>query len=217
MKIKKSDLDWILDCAMVGIEDHYAEGAKSRVDMTQLVKKIRKEVKVILGSSDNSYETVSIENCESQESDTMQMKVKKLHEDAIIPEYAHESGDSGMDVFSVDPVYISVGERVLVKTGISVEVPVGYEVQVRPKSGLALKQGVTVLNTPGTVDANYRGELGVILINHGSIDVVLEKGKKIAQIVVTKVERAEIEVVEELSDTERGEGGFGSTGLEAKK
>jgi len=146
----------------------------------------------------------------------MIMKVKKLHEDAIIPEYAHESGDSGMDVFSVEEVTIDE-EPVLIKTGLSVEVPVGYEVQVRPKSGLALKKGLTVLNSPGTVDANYRGELGVILINHGKYIKVIQKGQKIAQIVVAQVERAEIEVVEDLSGTERGEGGFGSTGLKAKE
>jgi len=146
----------------------------------------------------------------------MIMKVKKIHEDAIIPEYAHESGDSGMDVFSIEEVTID-DEPVLIKTGLSVEVPVGYEVQVRPKSGLALKKSLTVLNTPGTVDANYRGELGVILVNHGRFIKVIEKGQKVAQIVVTKVERAEIEVVEELSDSERGSGGYGSTGLKAKQ
>jgi len=104
-------------------------------------------------------------------------------------------------------------ERTLVKTGVFLEIPEGYEAQVRPRSGLALKKGVTVLNSPGTIDADYRGEVGVILINLSNEDFVIENGERIAQLVFAKVEQAQWLEVETLSDTSRGEGGFGSTGV----
>src|SRR5690606_14491161 len=103
-------------------------------------------------------------------------------------------------------------ERVLVKTGLFIELPLGYEAQVRPRSGLAFKNGITVLNTPGTIDADYRGEIGVILINLSNEDFVIENGERIAQMVIARHEQATWELVEELSETERGVGGFGSTG-----
>lgn len=140
------------------------------------------------------------------------VKVKKIHPDAVVPRYAHD-GDSGMDVYSVDNYLIKSGGRDLVRTGLQVEVPIGYEMQVRPRSGLALKKGITVLNTPGTVDSTYRGEVGVILINHSKDTFEVRKGDRVAQVVVSKVERAVIEEVNELSKSDRGEGGFGSTGL----
>ena len=143
----------------------------------------------------------------------MELKVKKIHEDAKIPAYAHE-GDSGMDLYSVEDTVLQSGETKLVKTGLQIAVPKGFEAQVRPKSGLAAKFGVTVLNTPGTVDSGYRGEVMVILINHGKEEYKVEKGKKIAQMVIAKVEEAKIEVVEDLDDTTRKDGGFGSTGLD---
>ena len=143
----------------------------------------------------------------------MEVKVKKIHEDAKIPAYAHE-GDSGMDLYSVEDTVLQPGETKLVKTGLQIAVPKGFEAQVRPKSGLAAKFGVTVLNTPGTVDSGYRGEVMVILINHGKEEYKVEKGKKIAQMVIAKVEEAKIEVVEDLDDTTRKDGGFGSTGLD---
>jgi dUTP pyrophosphatase len=146
----------------------------------------------------------------------MKVKIKKLHPDAIMPSYAHE-GDSGMDIYSVEDKYIIRGESELIKCGISTEFPIGYEIQVRPKSGLALKNGLTVLNTPGTIDAGYRGELCVILMNHGLGGYEVKKGQKVAQIVVAPVIHAELELVDELSDTERAEGGFGSTGLGENK
>lgn len=139
------------------------------------------------------------------------LKVKRLHEDAIIPSYA-KAGDAGMDLHSIESVGIPAGERGLVKTGISIELPKGYEAQVRPRSGLALKKGISVLNTPGTIDEGYRGEVGVILINLGSEIVFIKKGDRIAQMVINKVESVNVEEVELLSDTERGSGGFGSTG-----
>jgi dUTP pyrophosphatase len=145
----------------------------------------------------------------------MKLKIKKLDPNAIIPNYAHE-GDSGMDLYSIEDVVIPAGESVKVKTGLALEVPFGYEAQIRPKSGLAAKSKMTVLNTPGTIDSNYRGEVQVILINLGkSGEYKVEAGKKIAQMVIAPVVIAEIEEVDELSDTVRGEGGFGSTGLSA--
>jgi dUTP pyrophosphatase len=103
--------------------------------------------------------------------------------------------------------------RAIIKTGLFVELPIGYEAQVRPRSGLAAKKGITVLNSPGTIDADYRGEIGVILVNLSSQDFMVENGERIAQLVIAKHERTEWTLVEELSETKRGEGGFGSTGI----
>ena len=130
------------------------------------------------------------------------------------PAYA-TSLSAGADLLAaIDrPVTIAPGARALIATGIALAVPPGYEAQVRPRSGLALKHGVTVLNTPGTIDADYRGEIGVILINHGSDDFVVERGMRIAQLVIAEVVTAAWTVVEELPESGRGEGGFGSTGL----
>jgi dUTP pyrophosphatase len=111
-----------------------------------------------------------------------------------------------------EPIVLQPLERVLVKTGLFLELPAGYEAQVRPRSGLALKKGITVLNSPGTIDADYRGEVGVILVNLSNEEVTLEDGERVAQLVFAKVEQASWEIVEELSETERGAGGFGSTG-----
>ncbi|MBL7059335.1 dUTP diphosphatase [Candidatus Pacearchaeota archaeon] len=142
----------------------------------------------------------------------MKIQIKKISEDAIIPKYVHE-GDSGFDFYSIEDHKLAPGKRILVKTGLQMSIPLGYELQIRPKSGLALKNGITILNTPGTIDAGYRGEIGIILINLSEEEYSIEKGKKIAQGVVCRVENPEIEEVDELSETSRGEGGFGSTGL----
>nr|VFK66670.1 MAG: deoxyuridine 5'-triphosphate nucleotidohydrolase [Candidatus Kentron sp. UNK]VFK69935.1 MAG: deoxyuridine 5'-triphosphate nucleotidohydrolase [Candidatus Kentron sp. UNK] len=139
------------------------------------------------------------------------LKVKKLTEEAILPSYAHP-GDAGMDLFSCHDTVIEPGKVALVGTGLSIELPPNTEAQVRPKSGLALKNNVTVLNTPGTIDEGYRGEVGVILINHGSAPFAIQKGMKIAQMVIKPVIRVEITEVDTLGDSRRGEGGFGSTG-----
>lgn len=139
------------------------------------------------------------------------LKIKKLHEDAIIPSFAHK-GDAGMDLYSIEDVKIPSTESRLIKTGISLELPKNTEAQVRPRSGLALKHSVTVLNTPGTIDEGYRGEVGVILINHGKEDFIVTKNMKIAQMVVKPIYDINILEVNELNDTDRGEGGFGSTG-----
>lgn len=146
----------------------------------------------------------------------MKIRFKKLNPKAGIPQYAHE-GDSGMDVRACldgPPTFVYPFETVMIPTGLSVEIPVGYEIQVRPRSGLAAKNGVTVLNTPGTVDSTYRGEIKVILINlNRDKTFMVQDGDKIAQLVVAPVMRAEVEEAAELSETERGSGGFGSTGV----
>jgi len=141
----------------------------------------------------------------------LKIKIKKIHPNAQIPRYAHE-GDAGMDLISIENIVIEPKHRVAVRTGLQVELPKGYEMQIRPRSGLALTKGITVLNTPGTIDSEYRGEIRVILINLSSDDYYLEKGDKIAQAVINKFERAKIEESKELSVTKRNKSGFGSTG-----
>ncbi len=122
---------------------------------------------------------------------------------------------AGMDIRAniEAPITLKSLERTIVKTGLFIELPIGYEAQVRPRSGLAAKKGITVLNSPGTVDADYRGEIGVILVNLSQDDFVIENGERIAQLIIAKHERAEWFEVTELSETSRGEGGFGSTGV----
>ncbi len=142
----------------------------------------------------------------------MTVKFRKIDPSATLPSYAHP-GDAGMDVRSVEELVIEPGGRRLVRTGLVMMLPPGYEAQVRPRSGLALKNGVTVLNTPGTIDEGYRGEIGVILANFGAEPFRVEKGSKIAQMVVAPCTRAEIEETVEVDSTERGTGGFGSTGV----
>jgi dUTP pyrophosphatase len=139
------------------------------------------------------------------------IKIEKIFPDAILPSYSHPR-DAGMDLFSYETYILKPGERRLFKTGLKVEIQEGYEMQIRPRSGLALNHGVTVLNTPGTIDAGYRGEVGVILINHGEEVYSIGKGDKIAQAVISSVKRAVLEEVEKLEESSRGEGGFGSTG-----
>lgn len=122
---------------------------------------------------------------------------------------------AGMDLRATisEPITLKPLEKTIVKTGLFIELPIGYEAQVRPRSGLAAKKGVTVLNSPGTVDADYRGEIGVILVNLSNEDFIVENGERIAQLIIAKHERAEWIEVTELSKTTRGEGGFGSTGI----
>lgn len=147
---------------------------------------------------------------------SLQVNVKYVSEsfsDLSLPEYMTE-GSSGMDLRAAvsEPVVLRPFERYCVPTGIQVSIPHGFEAQIRPRSGLAAKNGVTVLNTPGTVDADYRGEIKVILINLGAEDFIVNRGDRIAQMVFAKVERAELILNSEIDPTERGEGGFGHTG-----
>jgi len=122
---------------------------------------------------------------------------------------------AGMDLRAniTEPITLKPLERTIVKTGLFIELPIGYEAQVRPRSGLAAKKGVTVLNAPGTIDADYRGEIGVILVNLSNEDFTIENGERVAQLIIAKHERAEWTEVQELTETARGEGGFGSTGV----
>ena len=142
----------------------------------------------------------------------MTVKFRGIDPSAELPTYAHP-GDAGMDIRSIEELTIEPGARALVHTGLVMVLPPGYEAQVRPRSGLALKNGVTVLNTPGTIDEGYRGEIGVILANFGSEPFRVEKGAKIAQMVIAPCTRAEIAETDEVDDTVRGTGGFGSSGL----
>ena len=140
------------------------------------------------------------------------LKVKKLDESARLPEYAH-AGDAGLDIFALEEKTLVPGESALIRTGIQIELPLHTEAQVRPRSGLALKHQITLLNTPGTIDCGYRGEVGVIMINHGRHSFKVEQGMKIAQLVVQPVYHTTVVEVNELNDSHRGEKGFGSTGL----
>jgi dUTP pyrophosphatase len=141
------------------------------------------------------------------------MQVRVINESTnTLPAYETPQS-AGMDVRCTEHIVMNPGERVLAKTGLYVEIPAGFEIQVRPRSGLALKQGVTVLNTPGTIDADYRGEIGVILINHSSTVVEFAKGERIAQLVLARVERIDWELTNSLSGSKRGQHGFGSTGV----
>jgi dUTP pyrophosphatase len=139
------------------------------------------------------------------------LKVKRLTESAILPAYAHP-GDAGLDLCAAVSLSLEPGESKLVGTGVSIELPPNTEAQVRPRSGLALKHGITVLNTPGTIDRGYRGEVGVILINHGRARFDVQPGMKIAQLVVAPFVSVEVEDAHELGESARGCGGFGSTG-----
>ena len=141
------------------------------------------------------------------------IQIKKLSNSVSTPKY-ETPGSSGMDVAAhiEDNIIINPGEKFLVSTGFSIAIPKGYEVQIRPRSGLAAKRSITVLNTPGTIDADYRGEIKVILINLGKEKFIVKNGERIAQMVVCPVVQANLEEVEDLPDTERGSGGFGSTG-----
>ncbi|MEH7223013.1 dUTP diphosphatase [Bacillus sp. JJ1566] len=142
---------------------------------------------------------------------TYNLKVMLLNKDARLPLQANP-GDAGLDLFSAEEKIIKPGEAGLIKTGIKIELPPGTEAQVRPRSGLALKHSVTVLNSPGTIDEGYRGEIAVILINHGKNDFVVEKQMRIAQMVIAEVAQVNLLQVEEVTSSERGEGGFGSSG-----
>jgi dUTP pyrophosphatase len=128
-----------------------------------------------------------------------------------LPRY-ETAGSAGLDLRADEPVSLAPGERRLVPTGLAVEIPHGHEGQVRPRSGLALRLGVGMVNAPGTIDSDYRGEVGVILVNHGREPVSFARGERIAQLVIAPVVRAELVVVDELGDSSRGAGGFGSTG-----
>ena len=144
---------------------------------------------------------------------TIPVQVKRLPHGAGLPLPAYATdGAAGMDVVSAEAVTLAPGARHAVATGLALAIPQGYEIQVRPRSGLALKHGITVPNTPGTIDSDYRGELKVILINHGTEPFVIARGDRVAQLVLAPVVQAAWDEVGELDATARGAGGFGSTG-----
>ena len=145
--------------------------------------------------------------------DAVAVRLKRLPDGhgLDLPAYATD-GAAGMDILSAESVTLRPGQRHAVATGLAVAIPKGYEIQVRPRSGLALKHGISVPNTPGTIDSDYRGELKVILINHSDTDFAIARGERIAQLVLAPVTTACWDEVDALDETERGEGGFGSTG-----
>ena len=142
------------------------------------------------------------------------MQIKIINKSSHALPHYETVASAGMDLRAniEEPITLKPLERTIVKTGLFIELPIGYEAQVRPRSGLAAKKGITVLNAPGTVDADYRGEIGVILVNLSNEDFTIENGERVAQLVIAKHERAEWIEAETLSETTRGEGGFGSTG-----
>jgi dUTP pyrophosphatase len=141
----------------------------------------------------------------------LKVLIKRLDSSVPLPSYA-KGGDAGADLTTTIDVTLAPGQRTLVPTGLSIALPDGYVALVHPRSGLAIKHGITLVNTPGTIDAGYRGEIACILINHGTESVNFQKGDRIAQLVIQKVERADFVEVEELPGSGRGNGGFGSTG-----
>ena len=147
-----------------------------------------------------------------------EIKIKKLHPKAEIPHYMTELA-AGMDIQALveESIILLPGQRCLVPTGLAMAIPAGFEVQVRPRSGLALKSGIALVNSPGTIDADYRGEIRIIMINLGNEKFTINSGDRIAQLVVAPVCQAKITVVSELPDTVRGAGGFGHTGQSGKK
>jgi len=146
-------------------------------------------------------------------SSNLTIRVKKVRSEAILPDYMTENS-AGLDLHAAldGPTEIAPGERALIPTGLSMSIPSGFEGQVRPRSGLAIRQGITLLNSPGTIDADYRGEVGIIVINHGSETVFISSGDRIAQLVIAPVCQATLVEVSELDVTGRNEGGFGHTG-----
>jgi dUTP pyrophosphatase len=141
------------------------------------------------------------------------IKIRRLSPKSRLPRYETE-GSAGMDVCAMlaEPVVILSGERTRIPTGFALEIPEGFEAQVRPRSGLAFKQGLTVLNAPGTIDSDYRGEVAIVLVNLGDQPVVINDGDRIAQLVFAPITRVQLEETDVLSETDRGTGGFGSTG-----
>lgn len=142
----------------------------------------------------------------------MRVKIKKLHQDAIIPQY-QTHGSAGFDLHAIEKCVLKAGSIALIKTGLAMEIESGFELQIRPRSGLALKNQITVLNSPGTIDSDYRGEIMVVLYNHSQQDFVVNEGDRVAQGVIARYEKADFELCTQLSDTHRGSGGFGSSGV----
>ncbi len=143
----------------------------------------------------------------------LELRIRKLHRDAQLPRFAHgPDEDAGMDLVSVEEVLLLSGARAAVSTGLALEIPAGFEGQLRPRSGLAIKHGIGLLNAPGTIDPGYRGEVKVILVNHSGVEFTIRPGDRIAQLVIGTYAAVEWTVAESLEDSARAAGGFGSTG-----
>jgi dUTP pyrophosphatase len=183
---------------------------KKRMPLQSGLKKIENNTKEHIRTSRDKSRLVPTAH---QNKKTMTINIINKSQHAL-PNY-ETIASAGMDLRAnlSESVTLKPLERAIVKTGLFIELPIGYEAQVRPRSGLAAKNGITVLNAPGTVDADYRGEIGVILVNLSNEDFVIENGERIAQLIIAKHERAEWIEVQELTETSRGEGGFGSTGV----
>jgi dUTP pyrophosphatase len=147
-----------------------------------------------------------------EEKQKLAVKIKRIDKGLPLPAYAH-TGDAGCDLYSRDEIILKPGERTLIGTGIAIALPIGHAAFIQPRSGLAAKYGITIVNTPGLIDCQYRGEIKVILLNTDKESFTVKRGDKIAQMVIQKVEEATFIEAEELEETERGDGGFGSTGV----
>lgn len=175
--------------------------------MKKFWKKTNDEVEV-----EESFPTVEVEDFAAEEiSFDVPVRIEKVHKDAIIPTYAHDD-DACCDLYTVEDYMLRRGERKLLRTGIAIEIPTDYEVQVRPRSGLALNSGLTVLNAPGTIDPQYRNEVMVLIVNLSFGKVSIRKGDRVAQMCIKPVYKMVFEEVDKLSDSDRGLGGWGSTG-----
>lgn len=192
--------------------------SKEENELRQLLEKLQELNLEDGGGEIDDLIGVSLEDLEQEfirEQNTQTIKFKKLHPEAKTPKYAYEL-DSGFDLYSLEQIVLEPFGRTLVPTGLSFDLPEGYEIQVRPKSGLAINMGLTVLNTPGTVDKGYTGEIKVIVFNTNNNSAVIEKGMKIAQAVLCPVvcgKFVNFEQTDNLGDSERGDAGFGSTGI----
>ncbi|MBC7253039.1 MAG: dUTP diphosphatase [Actinobacteria bacterium] len=155
---------------------------------------------------------VELERVGDRDRGAVPLRIRRLRPDAELPSYAHP-GDAGLDIRSAEEVILQPGERRLIGTGLAMALPEGYAAFLQPRSGLAARHGISIVNTPGLIDCHYRGEVKVVLVNLGQEPFQVKKGDRIAQMVIQRVERAEVLEVEELEDTARGEGGFGSTGI----
>lgn len=197
----------------------YEDIEQLRAELPEFLKEIADEEDLSVNKKalintifSNTLDTIE-ELIEGGSREFIPVKIVKLNPDAVIPTYAHPT-DCGADVSAVEDVTIDPGKTVIVKTGIAVAIPAGYEIQVRPRSGLSLKTGLRIANAPGTIDADYRGEIGIIMTNTDSFPFAIEKGTKIAQLVIAPTPRIkweEVSSVDELGSTERGAGGYGST------
>lgn len=198
----------------VNVEEDLAEVHKLMSDIKEEPGLSENKKELIISVIENSLLKV-LEIYKNPRS-RVNIKVKKLHPDAIIPTYAHDL-DAGADVCAIEDVVLKPNQTgVIVKTGLAMEIPAGWEIQVRPRSGMTHKTKLRIGNAPGTIDSCYRGEIGVIVDNIGNLSVKIEKGQKIAQLVLAETPMMEFTVVEDISETDRNENGFGSTGEKAE-